>query len=96
VGFSFFLFFTVFFLHPFKPLILDKREKKIEVWGLMLSLDDYSLGYFLLTGGVEFLGASLIFTIRISIFFFLLFPFFAHNYLTNCNQHPPPQHLYIL
>jgi hypothetical protein len=38
----------------------------------------------LLPRGVEFLGASLIFNVRISNFF-LLFPF-AQDYLTNCNQ----------
>lgn len=52
---------------PFIPLTLDRRgggrdkEKRI-----MLSLD-----YFLLIGGGEFLGASLMFAIRISNFFLL-------------------------
>jgi hypothetical protein len=47
---------------------------------MMLSLDS-----FLLTGDIEFLGASLIFAIRKSNFFFLSF-LFEHNYLTNRNQ----------
>lgn len=40
------------------------------------------IDYFLMIRGTELLGASLIFIIRISIFFFL-----ANNYLTNFDQH---------
>jgi hypothetical protein len=66
------------FLPPFStlsrnPLTLDKREKRIEGKTMLL------LNYFLLIRGFQFLGASLIFTVRISNFFFV------QDYSTNCN-----------
>jgi len=87
----------IFFLLPFKPPILDRREKG--------KGGKVSFRLILLIKGVEFLGTSLIITIRLSNFFF----FFAHDYLTNYyqqqstnSQHPPCltshlwEHLYSL
>jgi hypothetical protein len=56
------------FFYPFNPLTLDRRKRRIERKGVMLSLD-----HFLLIRDIEFFGASLIFTIRLSNFIFLLF-----------------------
>ena len=60
---------------PFQPptLTLDRRERGERGKGAML---DYSL----MMRSVDFLGASLIFVIPISNFFFLLL---SHDYLTN-------------
>jgi hypothetical protein len=44
----------------------------------------FSLDNFLMIRGIDFLGASLIFVIRISNFFF-----FVHNDLTNYKQQQP-------
>lgn len=64
------LFSGFFFLPPFLPSNTREERERIEGKGAMLSLD-----YFLLVMGVEFLGASLMFTTRISNFFSLLFLF---------------------
>lgn len=66
-----------FFFHPSPPLFhlfdtltLDRRGKKDrgKRKGAVLSLD-----YFLLISGIEILGASLIFSIRISNFLFVFY-----------------------
>jgi hypothetical protein len=54
-----------FFPNPFKPLTLGRRGKRIG--GKEVTLD-----FFLLIRGIKFFGASLIVTLRISNFFFLL------------------------
>ena len=58
-------------LHPFNTLTLGRRGKRTGGKG-----GDVTLNYFLLIRGIEFLGATLIFAVRISDFFF------EHNYLT--------------
>jgi hypothetical protein len=68
VGSSFFRPSPPLFFHPFNPLTLAEDKKRIEGEGdndviFRLHPDDR---------GIKFLGASLIFTIRISNFFFLL------------------------
>ena len=65
VRFSFFLCFPPLFFSPFNPLALNRKKKRIERKGAVLSLN-----YFLLTRGVEGLGAGMIFTVKISNFFF--------------------------
>jgi hypothetical protein len=61
------LFSSALFFHPFNPLILGRRREKGQRGkGVTLSLD-----YFLLINGLKFLGEILIFTIRISNFFYL-------------------------
>lgn len=65
VGSFFFHPSSPLFFHFYNPLTLDRGEKRIE--GVALSLN-----CFLLIGGIEFLWACLIFTIRVSNFF--LFP----------------------
>lgn len=54
--------------HSFNPITLDKREKRREGKGVMLSLD-----YFPLMRSTGFHGTSLLFAIRITNFFSFLF-----------------------
>ena len=56
-----------FFPHPFNILTLDRRKDRKKKKRAMLLLI-----YFLMIRGIKFLGASLIFAVRISNFFFLL------------------------
>jgi hypothetical protein len=46
------------------------------------------LHYFLLIKGIEFLGATLIFAVKIPSFFSSSF-FFTYDYLTNCDHQQP-------
>jgi hypothetical protein len=64
--------FSPLFFHSFNPLTLDRREKQKDRGkrGVALSLD-----YFLLIRSGQFLGASLVFEVRLYNFFlFLLCP----------------------
>jgi hypothetical protein len=64
------------FFYPFSPLTLDKKGKRIEGKGKrsLNKVRGWKWGnYFLLIRDIEFLRASLIFDVRISKFFLLLF-----------------------
>jgi hypothetical protein len=66
-GFFFLPRFSTIFFHSFNFLTLEKREKKEEKRDPRIKSEvekraALSLDYFLLMGGVKFLGASLIFT----------------------------------
>lgn len=83
---------------PFQPLILPRREKRIEVKGSGVIIRLLPADY-----GYRFLGTSLIFTVRISNFF-LLWLFLPYTWLlkklqtlTNKQQPALPLwHLYTL
>lgn len=70
------------FFHPFNPLTLDRREKRIERKGVSIILTLH----FLVIRSIEFLGASLIFATRLSNVFYLL----CTPFLTHCNHQPTP------
>jgi hypothetical protein len=70
---SFFYQSPLLFPHLFNPLTICRREKRIEGKEATISLE-----YFLLIRGIEFLGTSLIFAVRISNFFFFLKDLFIY------------------
>lgn len=80
-----------FFLLPFQPLTLDRREKRVGKWkGVTLSL-----GYFLMIRSILFLWASFTFTIRMSNFSLFLLCTQLLNKLwppTTNQQHPKIHH----
>lgn len=86
---SFFHSSPLFFFHPFNPLTLKRKKHRQErngAWGgAVLSLE-----YVLHIRGTEFLGPSLIFSIRISNFSFILFLLYAQLWptLTKTNYQP--------